>query len=416
MKRIVSLPTGMSATFLANFLTSGLASLGLLVVALILTPAEIADVRVFQAIIVIGMTVAGLGYTTGLLKACAEAATVELRASYLNKVSRQTLFSSLVYASLLVGGGALGVSGIDRTEIGSVLPLMVICVPLAVVVENFRNALYAERRFGDAARVQIGVRIISFAAIVLATYWLGFSGFVIGTVASYAAGALWFVREIGVSFYRANPVAFPNYFVRFSLFAMLGNLFVILASYGDMILLYSMNDDRDVLGAYALAAACLGGLMVVTTSFQTVLLPDMIDLRKGRDWMRATFLSQQIRLAALSLVAAVLASLAVAVLFPAIYGNSYRLVPPLFAGLCVSYVLISFGTLAGSVLMGLGRTSTNTLVAGVAILVGYGVALWSIQMNGVWGMVAGKIAYGLVICLLGNFLVWRNLKTTDMKE
>jgi O-antigen/teichoic acid export membrane protein len=411
MTRFLQLPHGMSVTFLASFLTSGLASISLLVVALILTPTDVADVRVLQAIIAIGLVISGMGYTTGLLKVCAESSSPTVRESYLRKVGRHTTIASLMYLPLVLLGASIGALGARYEEIRPALLLALACVPLAVATENFRNFLYAERRFGDAARAQIAVRLASFVATIAATKFFGLNGFLLGTLASHFLGAAMFSREITNSYRRAAPINFPSYFARFSSFAMLGNLFVILANYGDMILLSMMSSDRNALGAYALASACLGGLMIVTTSFQTVLLPDMIDMRKGKNWLRANFVHQQLRLGVLSLVAAALASGIVAILFPALYRSSFQMTPSLFFGLCISYFLVSLGTLAGTVFMGLGRTSVNTLVAGIALLAAFFIAFWAIRENGVWGMVAGKITYGLTICLLGNFLVWRELKS-----
>ncbi|MBI1362973.1 MAG: oligosaccharide flippase family protein [Proteobacteria bacterium] len=404
------LHSGFLHTFAANFLTNMLAFGSVLVVAYFLTPADIADIRLMQAYTIIGITLASLGYTTGLLKACAESDDKALEEAYLKRVTRHTLLAALAYCAVLLALVEGGVIALSSANLHTYLPPMLLTIPMAVLIENIRNFLLAKKAFKAAANAQINVRILTFFIVIGASWAFGLAGFVAATLLAYAFGAARFLRESGLGFIRRPRVDFPDYFVRFSLFAMFGNLFVIIASYGDMFLLDATSIDRDLLGAYALASVLLGGLMVVTASVQTILLPDMLKNQSNRAWLRAHFIEKQLKLGAVSVVLALLGWAGVAVFFPLVYGADYALTPALFGGMCVQYVLVSCGTLGGSVMMGLGRTSVNTAVAGIALLAGFVFAYLVMPAYGIWGMVYGKILYGALICLLTNIIVFASLR------
>ena len=404
------LSSGFLHTFAANFLTNMLAFGSVLVVAYFLTPADVADIRIMQAYAIIGTTLASLGYTTGLLKACAEGDDKAAEEGYLKRATGHTFVTSLAYIALLLGLTQTGIIALSTDTLKTYLPYMLLMVPLSVVIENMRNFLIAKKAFKEAANAQINVRILTFFMVVGATYVWGISGFVLATVAAYGFGVLRFVKEVGTGFLRRVAIPFPSYFVSFSLFAMLGNLFVIISNYGDMFMLDMNIADRSTLGAYALASVLLGGMMVVTTSVQTILLPDMIKNQKDLVWMRKHFVDKQLKLTGMSVALAVIAVMGVSIAFPLVYGDDYALTPLLFAGLCINYVLVSAGTLGGSVLIGQGKTHINTKVAGVALLAGFVFAYLAIATCGIWGMVYGKILYALIICMATNALVLKTLK------
>jgi O-antigen/teichoic acid export membrane protein len=407
------LHSGFLHTFAANFLTNMLAFGSVLIVAYFLSPADIADIRLMQAYTIIGITLASLGYTTGLLKACAESDDKQLEEGYLKHVSKHTFIASIVYIIILLGLVYSGMLTLTSENIKTYLPYMLLTIPLAVVIENIRNFLIAKKAFKAAANAQINVRILTFFIIIAASYFYGLSGFVAATIFAYAFGLLRFGREVGTTFLRRPSAPFPTYFVKFSLFATMGNLFVIISSYGDMFVLDMNITDRSLLGAYALASVLLGGIMVVTSSVQTILLPDMLKNQSNRAWLRAHFVKKQLQLAGISVVLAAIASVMVAMFFPLVYGQDYALTPTLFAGLCINYIFVSCGTLGGSVMMGLGKTSVNTAIAGIALLFGFVFAYLAIPTYGIWGMVYGKILYALIICFATNAIVLHRLKTTN---
>jgi len=126
--------------------------------------------------------------------------------------------------------------------------------------------------------------------------------------------------------------------------------------------------------------------------------------------MRKHFVDKQLKLTGMSVALAVIAVMGVSIAFPLVYGDDYALTPLLFAGLCINYVLVSAGTLGGSVLIGQGKTHINTKVAGVALLAGFVFAYLAIATCGIWGMVYGKILYALIICMATNALVLKTLK------
>ncbi|WP_082585521.1 oligosaccharide flippase family protein [Hydrogenophaga sp. Root209] len=408
-----------ASTFAANFVTNLLASGSVLVLAIFLQETDIAQVRLIQAYIIIGITIASLGFTTGVLKYCAASDKQIDNWALLNKTIILTSYASLGYIAVVSVAIFTTTTNWDDPRLIVLLPLALISVPLGVVVELFRNFLYAKNQFATAASAQIFVRIWTFAITITLAYAYALSGYVAGTVISFLFGALRFAREVSFKFREAGTAPhteLPSGFLKFSAFAMLGNLFVIAGSYGDILLLDSLDIDRNILGAYALASALAGGIMVITTSIQTVISPDMIRSVASPDRLKKAFIRAQVRLAILSIGVAVCTIFFVAFVFPIIYVDKYRLTPELFAGLCINYVLVSCGTLGGSVLIGYGKTSINTIIAGSALIAGFICGYLLVLEFAVWGMVWAKLIYGLVFVLLSNSLALKQLRTQSNKE
>lgn len=398
------------STFAANFATNLLASGSVLILAVFLEAPDIADIRSLQAYIVIGITIASLGFTTGILKYCSLSREEINNEHLLKQTVVLTLGASLGYFLIASAIAAILPSNGSNSKLPALLPIALISVPLGVAIELFRNFLYAQNRFEAAASAQIFVRLWTFAITIALAYMYGLFGYAVGTAASFLFGAIRFAKEVSFSFPKVKEIDLPAGFVKFSAFAMLGNLFVIAGNYGDILLLDSMNIERSILGAYALASALAGGIMVITTSVQTVISPDMIRGTSSPHYLRRTFIRNQLRLAILSIGVAILSIGFVALVFPKIYSDKYLLTPMLFAGLCANYVLVSCGTLGGSILIGYGKTSVNTMIAGAALFAGFFSGYIFISKLDVWGMVWAKLIYGLVFVLLSNMFALKCLK------
>lgn len=398
------------STFAANFATNVLASGGVLILALFLEEPDVGVIRSLQSYVIIGITIASMGFTTGILKYCSLSSEFEANERLLNKSIIFTSFVSLGY--VMVGAIITAMSSPvgEDTNLTTLLPFALASVPLGVAIELFRNFLYARNRFEAAASAQIFVKLWTFIITIVLAYAYGLPGYVAGTFMSFLFGAIRFSKAVPFSLPRLEKFKFPSDFLKFSAFAMLGNLFVIVGNYGDILLLSLMDTERNVLGAYALASALTGGIMVVTTSVQTIVSPDMIRGVTSPRELKQSFIKNQLRLAGLSVGVAVFSAIFVTFFFPIVYGEKYLLTPAIFSGLCVNYVLVSCGTLGGSILMGYGRTSTNTSVAGISLLVGFLSGLLLIPQMDVWGMVWAKFLYGVIFVILSNTLALKCLK------
>lgn len=397
------------STFAANFATNVLASGSVLILAIFLEEPDIGVIRSLQSYIIIGITIGSMGFTTGILKYCSLSSEIDANERLLSRCIIFTMIASLGYvlvATLIV---TLFSPAEEKTDLATLLPFALASIPLGVAIELFRNFLYARNRFEAAASAQIFVRLWTFAITITLAYVYGLPGYVVGSVMSFLFGAIKFAKAVPFSFPKFGKFRFPFDFLKFSTFAMLGNLFVIIGTYGDILLLNTMDIELNVLGSYALASALIGGIMVVTTSIQTIVSPDMIRGVVSPQELKQSFIKNQLRLGGLSVGVAILSSIFVLFLFPIVYGEKYLLTPALFIGLCVNYVLVSCGTLGGSILLAYGRTSTNTSIAGISLFTGFLAGFILIPQMDVWGMVLAKFLYGIIFAVLSNALALKCL-------
>ncbi len=405
----------MTQTLFANVFANGLATIGILVLAYILLPSDMANIRVMQAYVIIGVCIGSLGFSTGVLKYSVDFRDAKQEFGLLDHVVKINFWSSLAYValiSLLVHPNMLIPLG-DLNYYYFVGVLF--CIPVIVYSENIRNYMIAKGQFGLAANGLVVTRLLAFAMLVSCTYLWRFPGYIVATLITALFSAIWYFRHldpsiIGNSHHVLSDYVLPVNFVRFSSYAMIGNLIVIFAGYGDMLMLNAMVDDRAELGAYALASVMQSGLMLLTNSVQTILLPRMIRMHAFKRELRRYLLHKQLILALASVVTALAACVFVFYVVTFIYGQQYELVPKIFAGLCFAYVMITCGTLSGSVILGSGGTQINTAIAGFSIVVGFLFAYYTINTHGIFGMMIGKIAYGIVFCILSNAFAFRDLR------
>ncbi len=400
----------LSQTLFANVFANGLATIGILVLAYILSPSDMANIRVMQAYVIIGVCVGSLGFSTGVLKYCVENLGDKQELGLLDRVVRINFWSALAYVAVI---SLLALPGM-MIPLGDLqyyyFAVVLLCTPLMVYSENIRNYMIAKAQFSLAANGLVVTRVLAFAIPVGCTYLWHFPGYVGATLVAAVGSAIWYFRSLDRRSIGNSHHALPDNFIRFSSYAMLGNLIVIFAAYGDMLMLNAMVSDRAQLGAYALASVMQSGLMLLTNSVQTILLPGMIRMHAAKQELRRYLIHKQLILAVASIAAALAACVVVFYGVLLIYGQQYQLVPKIFAGLCLSYVLVSCGTLSGSVLLGAGGTSINTAVAGASIVVGFLFAYFTIDAYGIFGMMLGKIVYGLVFCVLSNAFAFRALR------
>lgn len=400
----------LSHTLFANVFANGLATIGILVLAYILSPSDMANIRVMQAYVVIGVCVGSLGFSTGLLKYCVENRGDKHELGLFDRVARINFWSALAYVAVI---SLLALPGM-MISVGHLqyyfFFIVLLCTPLMVYSENIRNYMIAKAQFRLAANGLMVTRVLAFTIPVGCAYIWHFPGYVGATLVAAAGSAIWYFRSLDRRGIGNSQHALPDNFVRFSLYAMLGNLIVVFAAYGDILMLNAMVNDRAQLGAYALATVMQSGLMLLTNSVQTILLPGMIRMHAAKQELRHYLIHKQLILALASIAAALVACVVVFYGVSLIYGKQYQLVPKIFAGLCLSYVLVSCGTLSGSVLLGADKTSINTVVAGASIVVGFLFAYFTIDVYGIFGMMLGKIVYGLVFCVLSNAFAFRVLR------
>jgi len=383
-----------------NLLAQALGFGTILVVARFLSPEELGKVKIIQAYTALVIVVATFGYDTAVLKVCSEKrATVE-KGAILRLALSRTLIATVatlgVYV-LLIAAGLLASS----RDVAKWMLIYAITVPFAVVTSILIVYLQALKKIKEMARAQMRIKMQSFVAIVGASWWWGFPGFIFATIGAYIAGLAPLLREIR-SGWVTGPKRVPVAgFQRVAFLSVLGTAFGLIGQYADIFILDHFVGDRGEIGYYSLATIIVLAAMQVTATVQSIATPYFSERAREVDWLRNKVVVTQLQMVGLSIGVAVVVYLGARVFVPLIYGPSYVMTLLYLEILLLRYILWSSYAVLGVALLGLGLLGYNLIAAAITTPFGLIVSYLLLQRMGISGVAwAQVIAAGLNLILL----------------
>lgn len=340
----------------ANFLTQFLGFGTILLVAKILSPVEIGQIKVFQSYMAVFMILAGFGFNTAVLKYCAEGIPVKNKYGIL-KYAVQCSAYSIIASCLLVY--ALAYSGcIVTNDMSYWFIVYGLTLPFMVLTNLGMVYLQAIKQISKMAKTQSIIKLQSFILILSSTYIWGFKGFIIATICAYAAGLIPLIKEIGYKFIFEGTYR-PKKFMYIAVFSMLANGVSLLGQYGDIFILDKFCSDREQIGFYSLATIFLTGAMQVTGTVQSIVTPYFSEHSTDRRWVYSQLIKNQIRMMALGTGVAIGIYFFCYYFIPWFYGHDYAITLLYLKILLLKYVIYSSYAITGVCLVGLGLMKYN---------------------------------------------------------
>jgi O-antigen/teichoic acid export membrane protein len=230
-------------------------------------------------------------------------------------------------------------------------------VPFAVVSEILTVFIQALKKIKEMAGAQAVIKGQSFVLIVICTCLWGFRGFILATIIAYVVGVLPLLRQVGLKY--LSPVAggvtgIPKLFSHIALFSMLANGVSLIGRYADIFILDHFVSNRAEIGYYSLATIFILGAMQVTQTVQSIATPHFSEHADEEIWFRRQLLRNQVRMAALSVIVAILLYGMAFFFVPFFYGPAYHSTLVYLAILLIRYVVWSSYAILGVALVGLG--------------------------------------------------------------
>jgi O-antigen/teichoic acid export membrane protein len=377
-----------------------------LAVARLISPAELADAKILQSVVIVFLVLGGAGFNAAALKFCAENRPEAERLGLLGFSFRWDMATTALSLALLF---ILTITGVvvSTADLRGWLLLYAAAIPFIVLTDLLIVYLQATGEIRSMSAVQAVNRVITFAAIVAGTWFGGLGGFVIGSFVAEVLSVAYPLWKVGGRFFRSRPVQLPVGFYALAGFSLLTNAALILGQYGDMFILDHFVADRAAIGHYALATYFALAAMQITTTLQAILIPAFSRNAHDRAWVQHNLLQNQLFLSAASIFVAVGVWLAAWVIVQFLYGPAYAPTMNYLAVLLLRYIIFSAGAVMIAAYNGLGRVSWNLVAVGIATPVGLLLSYGLQKDFGVLGVAWAQV--GAAVILLIILWAWQSV-------
>lgn len=401
-----SLQKGLIHLFSANFLTQLLGFGSLLFVSKLLTPLELGAIKIIQSYIAVCVTFATLGHTTAIIKFCAEMKSVDLRGYVLKKSVITTVFSGTVIAAAVIALSNEGFLTPDDT-VKKYLPPYASVIILNVLYAVFTTYMQACKDFKNMAKIQIGLKTLSFFAVVIATYTDGLDGYVIAVISTAFLALVPIVREIGPGFVFYRRQTMPAGFYFLVKVSIVSSSVGMLGSTIDMFFLDHYVTNREAIGFYSLATMFLLVATQFTGTVQAFLTPYFSERSRDGYWLWRNMKKYQACLAVAIVPICFVIFAAAWVLVKIYYGESYEVMLSFLVCLLFKTALHSVYAVLGIGLLSLNKVQYNCAVAVFYLFLKSTLCYWLVGHYGIWGIVAAQVLTEIPTVILHYFVTYR---------
>ncbi len=396
----------LSANFVINLLAFG----SQVLVIKFLTPTEMADIKTMQSFVGIAVIIAGFGFNTAVLKICSENRPLEERSAVLKSSFRYTLIPILLVLGAIAVVSQLGWFSPEQ-KVNSWIKVFMLSIPATVFAGLIMMYLQALKRIKLMAKLQTAIRLVGVIAIVTLTYFYGFPGFVISTVAVAFTVLLplFFLIRDDLRFAQKSKELFKNtwYFARWSFAA---NLVGTINSYVDILLLNYLIKDRAAFGYYSIATIFILGLNQITATIQSIATPYFSEKADNESEFKRVLRKYQRLMVIFSFAATLAAFVAVPLFIRRFYGVEYADAGFYFQLLSLKYLIWSSYALMGVALLGLGKIKYSFYAAGTGLAVSVSLSLVLILHFGLTGAAVAQVLAAVVVATLVFLLMKRALR------
>lgn len=367
-----------------------------LLVVKFLSPTEIGQIKTLQSLVGVAAVLAGFGFNSSVLKLCSEARPDAEKAAIFRRNLLYTVTPTIIVVIALGAAARYGLLSPD-VEINQWMLVYMFMIPAGVFTAIMMAYLQARKRIKTMASTQTGIRLFGVVVLIGATYYLGFSGYMMAVIATaYLAlvPLVFLVRKDLVADDMQQPGFGESfYFARWSTAA---NSVATLGFYLDVLFLNYMIEDREGFGYYSVATIFMLGLTFITTTVQSIAAPYFSEKAGDRHEFMRVLKKYQKLLMLLSFGVMVVAAAIGPWFITTVYGEEYASAGIYFRWLTLKYFFWSCGALLGIAIWGLGKVKHNVVTIVISTCVSGVMSYIFIQKMGIMGVaVAQVIAYFL---------------------
>ncbi len=407
----------LSANFLIQLVSFGSG----LIVAGILTPKEVGDVRIIQTYIGVLVILAGLGLNSSTLKLVSEQHSIEHKVELFKVAFSFVVCTSIFVYSISVLFAKMGLLSSEPIII-KYFPVFAFTIPFFTVNSISTALLQGLKRIKELSYIQSTSKILSVVLIILLTWLFGIIGYGIAYVSGIMLTSFllyYACRKLGVGFNRVfcKKDYFATLFKHWNLakFAFLANSVGYLGTYVDIFLINYFISDREQVGYYSFAVTVLLAFRLITSTVQQITTPyfseKMNDVKEWRRVLKKYKLLNLLLSICLLLIGWFLAPVAIDLVFVNKYSESYIFIKLLL----VVWFIRNIYMLNGIGLYGLGLLNWNFYLSAGTFILNAISCLIFLNYYGIMGACYGLLPSSIIGFFVSNYMVKKaiNLKLNE---
>jgi len=389
---------------LANVTIGLLAFGGQLLVAKFLTPVDLGRIKIMQSFIGVGAILAGFGFNTAVLKLCSEKRPFEEQAFLFRKNSLYTALPTLI---LLVGLFVLAKLGIlcPDAVVNNWLPIYMLAIPAMTYTSLIMAYLQALKKIQLMAKLQVAIRVLSFIALTIMTYFYGFVGFVLAAVLAGCIAALplaYLVKDDLKIKARVQGAFSQSFF--YAKWSVSANAVSTIGQYMDIFMLNYLITDRASMGYYGLSTIFILGMSYVSLTAQSIATPYFSEKGGDKKEFLRVLWKYQVLMVLLGAFVSIVAFAAVPMFISIVYGSDYAPAGVYFRVLVLKYFFWNCCALLGGALVGLGKMKYNFVSVAISVPTSLVLSYFAISSYGVIGAAIAQAATYLITLALVSLM------------
>lgn len=398
----------LSANFLIQFITFGSG----LIVAGLLTPVELGNIRIIQTYIGLWVILAGLGINTSTLKIVSENRSIKEKNIYLSTGIIFVFVASIIVMFISIAASYFGLISTDK-NILKFYPCFAVVIPFLTLNSVFMVYLQGKKEIKKMSYIQSITKLISVILILLLTYLLLFKGYTVAYTMGIVITSVTFALFLYKPFIQGKKhIVNSHFFLKkiqyhwvYAKFALLSNGIGYLNISLDLFLLNYLIVNRSEIGQYSFAATLIVAFRILTSTVQQITAPYFSEkMNNIQEWNRVLKKYNKLNLY-LTIAALFLGWFVVPWLIHLLFMGKYDESVPFFRMLLLVWAIKNSYMLYGIGLYGLGKLNYNYYIALCSFIINLilcyiFILKWG-TIGGVYGFipasVMGLFAYRIII-------------------
>ena len=387
------------------------------IVAWLLTPEQLGQIKIMQTYLSIALLFTTFGFTTSVLKLCSENRQKGEKLFIYKKALKYVGFALLITWPLLLVVTELGLVSKDK-EIIRMFPYFSLALIPWTFTGIFINYLQAIKQVISLSKIQSITKIISVGGIIILTYIFGFNGYICAVIISYIVTYVFLKRKINELNQSISEVEIDKPLKthwQYSSIAFLTLLVGQVALFADVFLMNYFIKDRVAICYYSFALTLTMINYIFTTTVQQIVVPLLSEKSSGSNEIKeVTKKYEKINIVA-SIIVSILLIIVVPIFIKLLFGTKYEQSIPFFIILVVAWFFQNTVTFKGYALLGSGRIGYNFIVSAINLCIGFTVSYFLMNIYGIIGLAYGKLITNFVSIFIVSIFYRIGMKSNITK-
>jgi len=392
--------------FSANFLILFVGFASQIMVAWILTPVQLGQIKIMQTYLAISLLFTTFGFNSSVLKLGSEQ-RAKPQIIYIYKKSLKYITITLIIVlPILMISTKLGLISNDLVITKYFIYLLVALIPMTYST-IYSAYLQAIKEIKLLSKINIATKIFSVTLVIVLTYLLKFKGYLLALIISYLITFCFLyiiIQKINGKVID-EPIKNPlKTHTKIASISFLTNLIGQLSIYADVFLMNYYITDKESIGYYSFALTLIVITTIYTNTVNQISVPFLSEKSSNpSDLRRISRLYERINIAG-SFVLALLMFFFIPLFIKLIFGLKYEPSIHFFKIMLFSWLLTNIVSYKGYTLFCIGKINYNLYSSIILLVINFLLSFLCLTKFGLIGLAYGKLLTSILAVFFISFI------------